>query len=287
MRMSLRYSINLSMLYTEHSFLERFGKAAEAGFSAVEFHFPYDFDIPDIKSRLDGLGLLPVVMNLHPGDTGAGEWGTLSNPKRRAYLHWSFTQGLEVATFLGCARINMMLGCTVPGVALDVQVGCAAENLAWAAPLAQQAGITLLIEPLNAVDFPRCILHRPAEALGLVKQVGHPQVKVQYDVYHAQMSEGNLIGTLMNHSADIGHIQVADVPGRHQPGTGEINYPAVLEALRKLDYSGYVGLEYIPSSDTASSLTWLAREERCQTSSGMPGEQGLTFKIGNCSSNSP
>ena len=131
-----------------------------------------------------------------------------------------------------------------------------------------EAGVTLLIEPLNETDFPEYALHRTAEALDIIKQVRHPQVKLQYDVYHAQMTEGNLINTLTNYLPDIGHIQIADVPGRHQPGTGEINYPAVLEVLKRLNYSGYVGLEYRPSNDTDSSLAWLANEERGQVSGG-------------------
>jgi hydroxypyruvate isomerase len=264
--MALRYCINLSTLYTEHPFLDRFAKAARAGFSAVECLFPYDFELTEIKARLENLGLVQVLFNLHAGDTGAGEWGTLSNPQRRAYFRWSFTKALEVARFLNCKRIQMMFGNTAPGIGLDVQVECAAENLAWAAPLAVEAGVTLLIEPLNETDFPECALHRTAEALDIIKQVRHPQVKLQYDVYHAQMTEGNLINTITNCLPDIGHIQIADVPGRHQPGTGEINYPAVLEVLKKMNYSGYVGLEYRPSNDTDSSLAWLASEERGQIS---------------------
>jgi hydroxypyruvate isomerase len=139
------------------------------------------------------------------------------------------------------------------------------ENLAWAAPLAADAGVTLLIEPLNAMDFPACVLHGPSEAMGIIGQVNHPQVKLQFDVYHAQMTEGNLINSITNCLPNIGHIQIADVPGRHQPGTGKIDYPATFDLLRKLNYSGFVGLEYRPSNDSDSSLAWLPREERAQS----------------------
>ena len=217
---------------------------------------------------MENLGLVQVLFNLHAGDTSAGEWGTLSDPQRRAYFRWSFTKALEVAGFLKCTRLHVMFGNRVKGIDRNVQVECAAENLSWAAPLAAQAGVTLLIEALNETDFPTYALHRTAEALSVIKQVNHPQVKLQYDIYHAQMTEGNLIDTITSCLPDIGHIQIADVPGRHQPGTGEINYPAVLEALKKLNYSGYVGLEYRPSADSDSSLQWLAREERGQIPGG-------------------
>jgi hydroxypyruvate isomerase len=262
--MALRYCINLSMFYTEYPFLDRFAKAARAGFKAVEYLFPYEFDLAEVRARLENLGLIQVLFNLHAGDTSAGEWGTLSDPQRRAYFRWSFTEALEVAGFLKCDRLNMMFGNRVKGIDRNAQVECAVENLSWAAPLAAEAGVTLLIEPLNETDFPTFALHRTAEALSILKQVNHPRVKLQYDIYHAQMTEGNLIHTITSCLPEIGHIQIADVPGRHQPGTGEINYPAVLEALEKLNYSGYVGLEYRPSGDSDSSLEWLAGEERGQ-----------------------
>jgi hydroxypyruvate isomerase len=250
------------MLYTEHSFLERFALAARAGFSAIEYHFPYEFGAKDIKSRLENLALTQVLFNLRPGDTSAGEWGTLSNPQRRDYFHRCLTEALELAAFLNCTRLNTMFGNRVLGIERKEQISCAVENLSWAAPLAAQAGVTLLIEPLNHTDFPDCLLRRTSEALEIIRQVDHPHVKLQYDVYHAQMMEGNLINTITTSLPVIEHIQIADVPGRHQPGTGEINYPAVLGALEKLSYSGCVGLEYRPSNDTESSLAWLASGDR-------------------------
>jgi hydroxypyruvate isomerase len=264
--MALKYCVNLSMLYTEHPFLDRFAKAARAGFTAVEYLFPYELDLTEVKARLEHLGLVQVLFNLHAGDTSTGEWGTLANPQRLVYFRWSIAKALEVAQFLNCTRLHVMFGNTVAGIERNVQVECAVENLSLAAPLAAEAGVTLLIEPLNAMDFPTYGLLRTAEALSIIRQVNHPQVKLQYDIYHAQMTEGNLINTITNCLPDIGHIQIADVPGRHQPGTGEINYGAVLEVIRKLNYSGYVGLEYRPSNDSDPSLAWLAREERGRNS---------------------
>lgn len=260
--MALRYCVNLSMLYTEHSFLERFTKAAQAGFTAVEYWFPYELDRADLKSRLQNSGLTQVLFNLHPGDTSAGEWGTLSNPGKRNYFRWSLTEALEFANLLGCSRLNAMIGKRIEGVDREAQLECAIENLGWAAPLAQQAGVTLLLEPLNAIDFPGCVLSSTAEAIELVRRANQPNVKLQHDLYHSQMMDENLIQTMTNSLPLIGHIQMADVPGRHEPGTGEINYPAVLGALSQLPYGGYVGLEYRPSGDSDASLAWLPREAR-------------------------
>lgn len=267
MQMRLRYCVNLSMIYTEHPFLERFALAARGGFSAIEYHFPYEFAAKDIKSRLESLALTQVLFNLHPGNTSAGEWGTLSNPQRRDYFRRCLTEALELAVFFNCTRLNTMFGNRVLGIERNEQMNCAVENLSWAAPLAAQAGVTLLIEPLNRTDFPDCLLHRTSEALEIIRQVEHAHVKLQYDVYHAQMMEGNLINTITTSLPVIEHIQIADAPGRHQPGTGEINYPAVLGALERLSYSGCVGLEYRPPNDSESSLAWLTIGDR----GGRPG----------------
>jgi hydroxypyruvate isomerase len=250
------------MLYTEHSFLDRFRRAAQAGFTAVEYLFPYEFDRAELKSRLQEFGLTQALFNLHPGDTSLGEWGTLSNPLKQQYFRWSMTEALELAAFLGCGRINAMIGKRTAGIERNAQLDCATENLAWAAPLAGEAGVTLLLEPLNATDFPGCVLSSTVEAMELVRRVNHPHVRLQYDIYHSQMTEGNLIRTMTSCMPYIGHIQLADVPGRHEPGTGEINYPFVLDALRDISYTGYVGLEYRPSGDSDASLEWLPREAR-------------------------
>ena len=260
--MALRYAANLGKLYTEVPFLDRFARAAAAGFQAVEFLSPYEAGAGEISARLDDLGLTVALFNLPVGDARAGEWGTLSNPARRDYFRWSLDTALEIAGRLGCRRLNAMFGQRVAGLAHTAQVDCAIENLIWAAPRAARAGVTLLIEPLNPTDFPNYFLRTTATAMEVVTQVDHPAVGLQYDVYHAQMTEGNLIETITARFPHIGHVQIADVPGRHEPGTGEINFPAILATLEGLGYQGYVGLEYRPTGETDASLSWLPREAR-------------------------
>lgn len=260
--MPLRFAPNLTLLYTEVPFLDRFAKAAAAGFRAVEFLFPYEFGAPAIKSRLDDLGLHAVLFNINPGDWNSGERGALGNPARRDAFRRTLEEALEYARHFGCPRLHTMVGNRLPELDVAAQLACVLENLAWAAPLAAEAGVTLLIEPLNATDMPAYFVHSTAEAMQIVAGVNHPNVKLQYDVYHAQMTEGNLIATMTRLFPHIGHIQISDVPGRHQPGTGEINYPAIFATLERLQYAGYIGLEYRPASETDASLEWLPHEAR-------------------------
>jgi hydroxypyruvate isomerase len=254
-----KFAANLSLLYTEVPFLERFSKASTRGFTAVEFHFPYDNDINEIKSRLDNLGLQLVLFNLHPGDVDNNEWGTLSNPGRQDYFRWSLTTALDIANQLHCNQINVMFGNKVPGLMEEDQLQCALDNLAWAAKEARENRVTLLIEALNPYDFPIVFLQSPTAALEVVKSINHPNVKLLYDVYHAQMTEGNLINSIRDFYPFINHIQIADVPGRHEPGTGEIDYPSIFATLKVLGYQGFVGLEYRPSSSTDASLGWFTK----------------------------
>lgn len=260
--MALKYSINLSMLYPEAPFLDRFAKAAQDGFAAVEFLFPYEAGIENVRSRLEDLNLRVALFNLHPGDTERGEWGTLSNPERRDFFRWSCDSALNAAQELGCQRLNTMFGQRVEHLDLAAQIDCACDNLVWAAPMAAQAGVHLLIEPLNPTNFPKYALSRTDAAVEIIRQVKHPNIGLQYDVYHAQMTEGNMIGTITNNFEMIRHIQIADVPGRHQPGTGEINFPAIFVALQNLGYNGYIGLEYNPLGDSVSSISWLPVSNR-------------------------
>jgi hydroxypyruvate isomerase len=260
--MALRFAPNLSMLYPEHAFLDRFGRAAAAGFRAVEFLFPYEFGAAAVKAQLDAHGLSVVLFNINPGDWAAGERGALGNPARRDYFRQSLTEALEYARTFGAPRIHVMSGNRLPEYERAAQIDCALENLAWAAPQAAAAGVTLLIEPLNAIDNPAYLIHSTAEGMELVQGANHPNVKLQYDVYHAQMTEGKLIQTMTALMPHIGHIQISDVPGRHQPGTGEINYPAIFAALERLGYTGYIGLEYRPQGETDASLAWLPAEWR-------------------------
>lgn len=260
--MSLRYAPNLSMLYTEVPFLDRFGCADAAGFKAVEFLFPYREGVDRIRRRAEHYGLEIVLFDIPPGDETAGDLGTLADPQRRSYFRHSFDTALEAASQLRCRRLNILFGNRTPEVDRSAQMECALTNLAWAAPQAAQAGVTLLLEPLNPLDRPAYLLHNTAEAMSIIGQVNHPSVMLQYDVYHAQISEGNLIHTIGKYFPWIGHIQIAEVPGRHEPGTGEIDYQPVFQALEKLGYLGYIGLEYQPLETTEASLCWLPRAHR-------------------------
>ena len=260
--MSLKFSTNLSMLFTEIPFLERFERAAAAGFSAVEFLFPYDAGVQAVKEKLLQHKLNVALFNLHAGDAEQREWGTLSNPERRDYFKWSFTTAFEAAQELGCVLLNMMFGQKVEGLELAAQIDCACENLSWAASQSDGSRVELLLEPLNEFDFPNYALVRTAIALEVIKRVNHPRVRLQYDLYHAQLTEGNLTNTLERDMEVIGHIQIADVPGRHQPGTGEINFPNVFQALERFGYQGFIGLEYKPAGGSEESLGWLPRTLR-------------------------
>jgi hydroxypyruvate isomerase len=260
--MTLRYSANLTMLYKEVEFLDRFTKAAAAGFAAVEFLSPYEAGVDEVKARVEDLDLTVALFNLHAGDADAGDFGTLGDPSKRDFFRWSFGEAMEAARKLGCARLHALFGKRVPGLEPAAQIDCALENLAWAAPQAADAGVTLLVEALNGIDWPDFFINTTADSLSIVTQANHPNVRLQYDVYHAQMMGGNLINAIRDNFDLIGHIQIADVPGRHEPGTGEINYPNVLAVLEQLGYQGYIGLEYHPAGDTDEGLAWLPREDR-------------------------
>jgi hydroxypyruvate isomerase len=259
--MDLRFAANLSMLFTEEAFLDRFAAAKKAAFNTIEFQFPYQESISEIKKRLEDLGLFLALFNIHPGDPALGEFGTLCNPFRRDYFHMSLANALEVANILHCGQINVLVGKKIEGLEYCAQFECAIENLLWAVPQAIDAHVILLIEALNPIDCPHYLAHNSALAMEIVKGVNRPEVRLQYDIYHAQMVEGHLINSIMNYFSYIGHIQIADVPGRHQPGTGEINFLNIFTVLQRLEYSGFIGIEYYPYPEgkTIESLEWLNR----------------------------
>jgi len=254
------YAANLSTLFTEVPFLDRFSRASAAGFSSVEFWFPHEYPMPTLRAQLKFNGLQLVLFNLRPGEFAAGDRGLLCDPTRRDEFRRTMDEGLHTARELGCALIHAMVGKTRPDLPRAAQYSCIIENLRWAAPNARDAGVTLLIEALNPYDNPGIFLMTSREAYNIVKDVGQPNVKFQFDFYHLQITEGDLTRNFLDHLSDIGHVQIADVPGRHEPGTGEINYPFVLNAIENSGYTGFVGLEYIPSSTTDESLQWLPRD---------------------------
>ncbi len=260
--MSLCFSANLTFLFVEVPFEKRIEAAAAAGFKHVECMFPYGWSARFMREELDRFGLKMELMNLYPGDYAAGDRGLLIDPERRDEFHSALAQSLEYAHTLDCPRMHAMAGNMREGLSRDAARASLIENLRHAAPLAAQAGVMLTIEALNTGDFPRFFLHHSAETFALLEEVAQPNVKFQFDFYHLQIGEGNLTQTFRAHAREIGHVQIADVPGRHQPGTGEINYPFVLRAIEETGYEGFVGLEYVSQGRTDEALAWLQRDAR-------------------------
>ena len=259
-----RFAANLTMLFTEHPFLDRFERAASAGFKAVEFLFPYAFEAADIQQRLADHGLTLVLHNLPAGDWDAGERGIACHPDRVAEFRDGVARAIEYATILGAPQVNCLAGKAPPGIAEEVLRSTFVDNLRYAAAALKKAGIRLLIEPINTFDIPGFYLNRTAQALAIIDEAGSDNLYVQYDIYHAQRMEGELIATMQKHLARIGHIQLADNPGRNEPGTGEIAYDHVFAALDRMGYAGWIGCEYKPATSTEAGLTWLARARSVQ-----------------------
>jgi len=252
-----RFAANLTMLFNEHPFLDRFERAARAGFEAVEFLFPYDFKADEIKKRLDDNGLLLVLHNLPAGDWAAGERGIACHPDRVDEFRAGIARGIDYAMALGVGQLNVLAGKVPAGVPDAVLRETLVGNLAHAATALKGAGLKLLIEPINTFDIPGFYLNRTAQALAILDEVAADNAFVQYDIYHAQRMEGELATTLQTNLARIGHIQLADNPGRHEPGTGEINYPFLFAHLDRIAYSGWIGCEYKPATSTEAGLGWL------------------------------
>lgn len=251
-----RLAANLAYLFTERPLLERFGAAAAAGFKAVELQFPYDHAPSAIKAELDGYGLTQLGLNTAPGRPG--EFGLAAVPGREQEWQTLFRQALDYVTAIGGCQIHCLAGKVSP----DQRPACERvfiENLTRAADLARERGITLLIEPINPGDRPGYFLNHVEHAADVIAKVGRPNLKMQFDFYHAQIVGGDLIRRFEKHLPLIGHVQIAAVPGRAEPDDGEINYRAVLAAVDRLGYQGYVACEYRPRGRTEDGLQW-ARE---------------------------
>jgi hydroxypyruvate isomerase len=253
----LSFAANLSMLFTDVPLVERFGRARAAGFDAVEVQFLGALPVERVREELDRHRLELVLLNFAVGDFAAGDRGYLNDPARAPELERALDEGLETARQLGIRRMNAMAGNLLPGVPEAVQHGTIVESLRRAAPAAASAGVTIVVEGLNRFDHPRYAVTTSATALEIMRKVDRPNVRYQYDTFHMQRMEGNLTETVTKNLPWIGHIQVADVPGRHEPGTGEINFPFVFRSLAGAGYRGFVGLEYVPSGPTESTLGWL------------------------------
>lgn len=252
-----RFAANLSMLYAEWPFLERPQAAAADGFQAVECLFPYEVPAAELRARLIHHGLRQVLFNAPAGDWQAGERGLASLPGREAEFRASVDTALDYARVLECRTVHVMAGRRVEGAALAHQREVLLENLAYAARLAAADGVTLVLEPLNPRDAPGYWLNRQDEAQSICAQVGAANLKVQFDCYHCQIVEGDVSAKLARDIASIGHVQIAGVPDRHEPDTGELHYPYLFDLLDGLDYQGWVGCEYRPRAGTRAGLGWL------------------------------
>ena len=257
-----RFAANVSLLFADVPFLDRFERAAQAGFTAVECQFPYEAPAAEIRARLDAHGLRMVLHNLPAGDWAAGERGLACRPDRVAEFRAGVARAIACAHVLGVPQLNCLAGIAPPGIDAGLLQRTLVDNLRHAAGELRAAGLRLLVEPINAFDMPGFAVTRTAQALALLDEVGADNAFVQYDVYHAQRMEGELAATLRAHLARIGHVQVADNPGRHEPGTGEIRFEFLFDELDRLGYAGWVGCEYRPATTTQAGLGWLRDRQR-------------------------
>jgi hydroxypyruvate isomerase len=254
-----RFAANLTMMFTELPFLDRFEAAAKAGFKAVEFLFPYAFEAADIKRRLESNGLALVLHNLPAGDWDAGERGIACHPDRVEEFRAGVARAITYAQALGVKQLNCLAGKASAGVGEELLRKTFVDNLRYAAGQLKTAGLKLLIEPINTFDIPGFYLNRTAQAADILAEVGADNAFIQYDLYHAQRMEGELAATAQKHLARIGHIQLADNPGRNEPGTGEINYAFLFAHLDRIGYDGWIGCEYKPATTTEAGLGWRQR----------------------------
>jgi hydroxypyruvate isomerase len=254
-----KFAANLTMLFNEVPFLDRFERAAKAGFSAVEFLFPYAYDAGELRRRLDDNDLQLVLHNLPAGDWDAGERGIACHPGRTEEFRAGVAKAIDYARVLGVGQLNCLAGKMPAGVDDDTLRQTFVDNLRYAAAELGQAGLKLLIEPINSFDIPGFYLNRTVQALNILDEVGADNAYVQYDLYHAQRMEGELAGTLQKYLARIGHVQLADNPGRNEPGSGEINYAFLFAHLDRIGYAGWVGCEYKPAAGTEAGLGWRQR----------------------------
>ena len=254
-----KFAANLTMLFNEVPFLDRFEHAAQAGFKAVEFLFPYAYDAKDIRARLDQHRLQLVLHNLPAGDWDAGERGIACHPDRVTEFRDGVVKAISYAQALGVGQLNCLAGKAPANVAEALLRRTFVDNLRYAAAEFGKAKLKLLIEPINPYDIPGFYLTRSAQALTLLDEVGADNAYLQYDIYHMQRTEGELAATMQQQLARIAHIQLADNPGRNEPGTGEINYDFLFAHLDRIGYSGWIGCEYKPMATTAAGLGWLER----------------------------
>ena len=251
-----RFAANLTMMFNEVDFLDRFEAAAGAGFKGVEYLFPYDYDAEQLAERLKSNGLTQVLHNLPVGDWDAGERGIACHPDRVGEFRDGVDRAIEYATALDCKRVNCLAGVAPDGLAPEVLRETLVSNLRFAAPRLGDAGIRLLIEPINTRDIPGFFVCHTAQARSIIEEVRSDNLRLQHDIYHMQVMEGDLAPTIESNLDIIEHVQIADTPGRNEPGTGEISYPFLFDLLDTLGYEGWVGCEYRPLTTTEEGLGW-------------------------------
>ena len=251
-----KFAANLSMMFNEHDFPNRFAAAAKAGFDAVEFLFPYDYSPAEVAQWHKENNLKNVLFNLPPGDWAAGERGIAALPGREAEFRAGVAKAVEYALALGTPQLHMMAGLVPAGSDMAIHRKTYLENMKFAAQALAKHNLTLLLEPINTRDMPGYFLNTQVQAHELRVESGEPNVKVQMDFYHAQIMEGDLAETFKKYFKDIGHTQIASVPKRNEPDDGEVNYPYLYQLLDEMGYEGYVGCEYRPKGKTEDGLDW-------------------------------
>ena len=253
-----KFAANLTMMFNEVGFLDRFKAAAEAGFKGVEYLFPYDVDKDELAGRLADNGLVQVLFNLPAGDWAAGDRGIGCLPDRVGEFQDGVGKAIDYAHALSCPRVNCLVGIAPENADPAQLTSTLVANLRFAAGKLGKAGIQLVIEPINTRDIPRFFLNRTSQANQIIDAVGPDNLALQYDIYHMQIMEGDLAPTIEGNLARIAHMQLADNPGRHEPGTGEINFPFLFDFVDRIGYTGWIGCEYKPAATTTGGLSWIA-----------------------------
>lgn len=254
-----RFAANISTMFTEVPFAERIEAAAAAGFKAVECQFPYEVEAAELEARLDRAGLDLVLLNTPPGDFAKGERGLAGLPGREAEFRDGLDRALEYASRLGCPQIHVMAGVRPEGTSREACLGVYKANVRVAADTCRRAGKLAVIEPINSRDIPGYLLNTPAEGAAIIGEVGADGLMLQFDFYHAQIMAGDLAKSFERHLPLIAHLQIAGVPERHEPDSGEINYPYLFELIDRLGFEGWIGCEYFPAGRTEDGLGWALR----------------------------
>lgn len=257
-----RFAANLTMMYKEHDFLDRFAAAAKDGFTAVEYLFPYEYPAEKLAAQLQANGLRQILFNAPPGDWGKGERGITALPGRESEFKEGFLKALEYAGVLECSRIHAMAGLVPEGGDRARMRATYLANLAWAADQAQAAGVEVLIEPIAQRNIPGFFLNLQADGHAIVEELGKPNLKIMLDFFHCQVAEGDLAIKARKYLAKpsrVSHIQIAGVPERHEPDTGEVNYAYLFDLIDELGYQGWIGCEYIPAAGTSDGLGWFQK----------------------------